>query len=677
MNSSSSHARVISRMQAQSRLLAGGVALVSFMVAVGWLLNIEPLKSQMPGFVTMKFNSALAFTLIGFALATRRQQPRFAQGVSILIALFSVLTLAEYVLGWDLHIDQWLVRDLVTRPDQFPGRSSPITAVGLLLLGVSLLYLCRSHPTRAQMFALLAGSLSLLALVGYAYDTEGLYRIGTLSPTPPLSAAVEFALCISAFIAIPDRGICAFLSADSAGGYAARRLLPAALVVPIGVGWLLWRGELEGWYTASFGLAMFTVFSILISGTAVFVVIPRLHVMDSDRRNILDALRQANEQLETRVRDRTADLERSNRELVEERRLLHLLMDNIPDMIYFKDTKSRFIRINLAQARLLGVDNPDEALGKTDADFMSPSLAGSFLSEEAALFASGQPVLDREEFNPLPDGTPRWLSATKVPIKDEQGQVIGLVGISRDITAHKQAEQQALELREERDQVKLLSEFVQNTSHDFRTPLTIISTSLYLLSKTEDPEKRSAQLDKASHQIDRLTELIDRVQLMVWLDRQPELPFMAADINHLIDDMRQRQANNLAINKDRFSYVLHPGRLMTRAAPEELSLAVEELVKNAVQHSPPDSPILIRTLRREKQALIEICDSGEGIPPDDLPHVFERLYRADKARSIVTGGAGLGLSLTKRIVELHSGSLGVESTVGVGSTFRILLPLTE
>ena len=127
--------------------------------------------------------------------------------------------------------------------------------------------------------------------------------------------------------------------------------------------------------------------------------------------------------------------------LAQERDLLQALLDNLPDTLYFKDSASRFTRINRAQARLLGVADPAEAIGKTDADFQPAHLAREFLAEEQHLLATGQPVIDRVESNPAPDGQPRWFSATKAPLRDREGRIVGLVGVSRDITARKQAEE--------------------------------------------------------------------------------------------------------------------------------------------------------------------------------------------------------------------------------------------
>ena len=146
---------------------------------------------------------------------------------------------------------------------------------------------------------------------------------------------------------------------------------------------------------------------------------------------------------------------RAEAALAAERDLLQALMDNIPDTIYFKDTDSRFVRINRAEADLLGVSDPDEALGKTDLDFQHTALAQVFYEEEQELVRTGEALVNRIEFNPTPDGQPRWFSATKVPIKDSEGAVIGIVGISRDITQRTEADQA---LREAETKYRLLVE---------------------------------------------------------------------------------------------------------------------------------------------------------------------------------------------------------------------------
>ena len=171
-------------------------------------------------------------------------------------------------------------------------------------------------------------------------------------------------------------------------------------------------------------------------------------------------LRVANEQLEADLIQRA----RLTEELLIERDSLQTLMDKIPDTIYFKDTASRFIRINQAQARLLGIASPEEALGKTDFDFQEQKLASSFYEEEQRIVETGEPLMNRIEFNPTSDGRPRWFAATKVPIKDEKGHVTGIVGVTRDITMQKQSEET---LRQSEERFRLVSWATQDAVWDW------------------------------------------------------------------------------------------------------------------------------------------------------------------------------------------------------------------
>ncbi len=135
--------------------------------------------------------------------------------------------------------------------------------------------------------------------------------------------------------------------------------------------------------------------------------------------------------------------------LAQERDLLQALMDNSPDHIYFKDTASRFVRVNRAQAVHLGISDPAAAVGKTDFDFQPESLSREFRAEEREMMETGRPILDRIEHNPTRDGRDRWFSATKAPIYDKKDHIVGMVGISRDVTERIRIEEE-LRLSEER-----------------------------------------------------------------------------------------------------------------------------------------------------------------------------------------------------------------------------------
>ena len=158
------------------------------------------------------------------------------------------------------------------------------------------------------------------------------------------------------------------------------------------------------------------------------------------QNNLLSALREFNAELEQRVAERTAELSEANT-------LLQAMLDNIPDQIYFKDLQSRFIRNSRSQAKLMGVNDPSEVIGKSDFDFF-PHAQRSF-EEERGLMGAGQPLIDLEEYVVWPDGRPMWVSTTKVPLRDGEGRIIGIMGISRNITERKRFEENIQKLNEE------------------------------------------------------------------------------------------------------------------------------------------------------------------------------------------------------------------------------------
>ena len=169
-------------------------------------------------------------------------------------------------------------------------------------------------------------------------------------------------------------------------------------------------------------------------------------------------------------------------ELLDDRYLLDTLMEETPDQIYFKDDKSRFVRISRGLADRLGLGAPPEAIGKTDFDFFSGEHADKAFADEQRLLETGESLVGIEERETWAGGREAWVSTTKVPLRDRNGQIIGLFGISRDITERKlgaerlaaQAEQVAGQNDQLRELDLMKDEFVALVSHELRTPLTVI-----------------------------------------------------------------------------------------------------------------------------------------------------------------------------------------------------------
>jgi PAS domain S-box-containing protein len=186
------------------------------------------------------------------------------------------------------------------------------------------------------------------------------------------------------------------------------------------------------------------------------------HPIWDERKNLLVGIVGA-------VQDIT-ERKQAEMELAYERDLLQIFLDNVPDAVYFKDDASRFVRVNQAQARFLGIATPQDAIDKTDFDFQDLKLAQHFLEEERQIIETGKPVINRVEFNPAADGNPRWLSATKTPVRNASGQIIGTVGISRDITEQKLVEAREARRRAMLERIVLLGQQLTEVN-DLRTTL--------------------------------------------------------------------------------------------------------------------------------------------------------------------------------------------------------------
>jgi PAS domain S-box-containing protein len=361
--------------------------------------------------------------------------------------------------------------------------------------------------------------------------------------------------------------------------------------------------------------------------------------------------------------------------LAEERNLLRTLIDHLPHYIYIKDTAGRFVLDNIADARSMGAQSPEEVIGKTNFDLCPPDLAEKYHRDDMVVIQSGQPLLYHEETatNDKCERIP--ILTSKFPLRDSHGQVIGLIGISMDLTERKRAEQQAIELGTERARVKMLADFVRDASHDFRTPLSTINTSVYLLRKLTDRPEQLQRINTIEQQAAQVARLVEGLLTMTRLDSEATYNFRPLDVNRLVHDIQVRMSPLAANSQIELALDLADSLPPIPADPVELGTALMKLVENAVQYTPAGNTVVLRTRQVNGCALIEVCDPGIGIHPDDLPRIFERFYRVDKARSAQTGGVGLGLPIAQKVVEAHRGQIEVESAPGEGSTFRITLPL--
>ncbi|MEO8611217.1 MAG: HAMP domain-containing sensor histidine kinase [Chloroflexota bacterium] len=221
---------------------------------------------------------------------------------------------------------------------------------------------------------------------------------------------------------------------------------------------------------------------------------------------------------------------------------------------------------------------------------------------------------------------------------------------------------------------ELLTRLITDLSHDFRTPLAIVNTSAYLLARTDDPLAREEKAEQINVQVQRLSKMLDDILMLSRLDATPDPTLTLVDVDSLLTNLVQdfqysMERKNLHMNIDLMSKP--PPVIANRA---NLQRALSKLIENAVQYTSENGSITLRTRLIVTMLAIEVVDTGIGISQDDFPLIFEYFFRGDKARSSDEGSTGLGLSIARRIIEMVDGKIEVESVVGKGSTFRVLLP---
>jgi two-component system, OmpR family, phosphate regulon sensor histidine kinase PhoR len=329
------------------------------------------------------------------------------------------------------------------------------------------------------------------------------------------------------------------------------------------------------------------------------------------------------------------------------------------DGLLVVDKSLRVALVNEAFRKLFGL--PEISVGTPLLDVVRDATADRLIAETLRTGKATQSELILAD---LKTNSERDVEVSAVPVTDEADLTTGAVVLFHDITQLKQAD-------------KVRRDFVANVSHELRTPLSIVRG--YIETLLDNPKTSDKELSRILRVMERHSKrlglLVDDLLTLAQLEsRNTTLQFSDVQLAELFASVIRDWGKQLAKKRLKVAVDLSPEAQTIRADETGLHEVLYNLLDNAVKYSREDGEIHLQAAQHDHEIVLSVTDNGIGISKGDLPRIFERFYRADKARSRELGGTGLGLAIVKHIAQLHGGRVEAESELGHGTTVRVVLP---
>jgi PAS domain S-box-containing protein len=372
------------------------------------------------------------------------------------------------------------------------------------------------------------------------------------------------------------------------------------------------------------------------------------------------------------------DREKAEEAIHQERKMLRILIDNLPDPIYVQDKDCRKVIANKADVENIGLTNESEVLGKTDIELFPGKIGERGYAGDRRIITTGEPVFNLEEEFINKKGIKRWLLTTKIPLHDKNGQITGLVGIGHDITERKKIEEELIRAKEKAEEGdKLKTAFLHNISHEIRTPMNAIVGFSALLGEPDiDSNTRKSYIDmimeSSNHLLSIINDIVDISNIEANLVNTSK---NAIDLNKTLKSLcNQFIPKSVAMNID---FSCEPGLTDSEALiltdSTKITQILSNLINNAFKFTEKGQIKVGYKLNRNFLEFF-ISDTGIGISSEYRDKIFDRFFQVQASVTRLYEGTGLGLSISKAYVEHLGGKIWFNSKPGSGSTFYFTVP---
>jgi PAS domain S-box-containing protein len=619
----------------------------------GWAVQIPRLTDWAGYGISMLPNAAVCSITGGIALILLNHcKERLTVRAAILWFAFLTtalggLTLFEHLTGIDLRIDELFFEGTWGQAATMaPMRMGVPASLSFMLLGTALaLATGNARPRRiAATLAVIPIAIASLSQIGYLFGASQLYGLARYTGIAWQASTIILVLGIGLVAALRECGFMAFFMRPDAGGLVARRLLLPIIIIPILLGWIRIYGTTYGFYDDEFGTALRTLFEIAVFLGFLWWTSNSISSHAATAREATHAL--------------YASEARFSR-----------FMQSLPGLAWIKDLKGRYVYANDAAMKAFQ-KTKEELYGFTDAEILPADTAAEFMENDRRALREPAGLLLIETLQHS-DGLLHSSLVSKFPIADCDDNPSLIGGVAIDISDRLRAEEALKEAHRRKD------EFIATLAHELRNPLSPIHFSVEICRSQADPAKRDWALDVIDRQVRQMARLLDDLldvsrisygKLTLRFERV-ELARIVAGAVETSQPLRNEANQSLQIALPDHPVFLH-------ADAVRLEQVFANLLNNAAKYGGMGTQVVLKATTHADTVIVSICDNGAGIPKDKLVDIFEMFSQVKSPSGGSHGGLGIGLSLVKGLVRLHSGTIEARSEGdGWGSEFIVCLPL--